>query len=235
MRHGQSEGNVARNIAIANASPTIQIAWQERDVPLSSVGKTQSEALGQWLGANATKPAVMVLSPFVRARDTGDIAARSAGWNDVPIVLDERFREKELGLLDRLTSSGIAAQYPQEALMRASLGKFYYRPPRGESWADVVLRLRSALETIRADYHGQRVMIVTHQVVVLCLRYIIEHLSEEQLLDIDRSAEVANCSLTTYRRVDIPNQAMTLTAYNFVAPLEETGVPVTSSADAAKE
>ena len=30
------------------------------------------------------------------------------------------------------------------------LGKFYFRPPAGESWCDVILRLRSVLETLAA-------------------------------------------------------------------------------------
>ncbi|MDP9110147.1 MAG: histidine phosphatase family protein, partial [Candidatus Eremiobacteraeota bacterium] len=123
--------------------------------------------------------------------------------------------------------------YPQEALLRARLGKFYYRPPRGESWADVVLRLRSVLETIRSEYAGERVLIVTHQVVILCLRYILEGLSELQLLEVDRAAEVANCSLTAYAGTP-GDDAMRLLTYNFVAPLEKEGAPVTSSPDAAK-
>ena len=37
--------------------------------------------------------------------------------------------------------------YPDEAKRRDLLGKFYYRPPGGESWADVALRIRSVLAT----------------------------------------------------------------------------------------
>ena len=58
------------------------------------------------------------------------------------------------------------------------MGKFYHRPPGGESWADVILRLRSALNTINLLYCDRRVVVVCHQVVVLCMRYILEELDE---------------------------------------------------------
>lgn len=236
VRHGESAGNVARDVALETGAQTISIAARDCDVPLSPLGEEQSQALGRWFAANATQPAVCLSSPFLRAQQTSEIVLRSAGWHDVPHVLDERLREKELGLLDRLTRSGIEARYPQEVSLRDRLGKFYYRPPRGESWADIVLRLRGAVESIKAEYGGKRVLVVTHQVVVLCLRYVIESLTEGQLLQIDRESDVANCSLTAYGpSIDSAARAMQLRTYNFVAPLQRAGAPITSRSDAAQE
>jgi broad specificity phosphatase PhoE len=147
--------------------------------------------------------------------------------------VDERFREKEFGILDGLTKVGIARRYPDQARLRQLLGKFYHRPPGGESWCDVILRLRSAFEMMCREYAGQRVLVVCHSVVVLCMRYIIEQLTEEQILAIDRAADVANCSLTRFD-VDAergPKGRLVLSAYNFVAPLAEEGTPVTTASD----
>jgi broad specificity phosphatase PhoE len=105
--------------------------------------------------------------------------------------LDERLREKEFGMLDRLTATGIKTLHPEQAESRRHFGKFYYRPPSGESWCDVILRLRSALDTISLHHAGRRVLVLTHQVVVLCFRYLLEDLTEEQLLNIDREGDVA--------------------------------------------
>ena len=58
--------------------------------------------------------------------------------------MDERLREKEFGILDGLTTLGIRNGFPEQADFRKILGKFYHRPPGGESWCDVILRLRSA-------------------------------------------------------------------------------------------
>lgn len=77
-------------------------------------------------------------------------------------------------------------------------------------------------------------LIVAHQVVVLCFRYILEGLDEARLLEVDRAAEVANCSITSYR--EAPNDGLhgfELLRYNFVAPLEQAGEPVTAAPDPA--
>lgn len=42
-------------------------------------------------------------------------------------------------------------------------------------------------------------MIVAHQMVVLCLRTIIENPGEKEILAIDRKANVANCAIPEYR------------------------------------
>ena len=104
------------------------------------------------------------------------------------LIIDERLREREFGIFDRLTGVGIRAKFPEEAAHRTKLGKFYHRPPGGESWADVILRLRSAMNTINLHYCDRRVLIVCHQVVVLCMRYILEELTEEAILQIDKQA-----------------------------------------------
>ena len=87
------------------------------------------------------------------------------------------------------------------------MGKFYHRPPGGESWCDVILRLRSALDTISLHHSGCRVLIVGHQVVVLCLRYLLENMTEQKILEIDAEGDVANCSVTEYG-LDHPSASM---------------------------
>jgi probable phosphoglycerate mutase len=148
-------------------------------------------------------------------------------------IADERLREKEFGVLDRLTKAGIEARFAEEAARRQDTGKFYYRPPGGESWCDVILRLRSVLDTIQLQYRRERVLIVTHQVVVLCFRYLLESMNEEQILQIDAVSEVANCSITAYElAVDAENRnQMKLRCYNFVAPLTDASEPVTTEPD----
>ena len=84
--------------------------------------------------------------------------------------------------------------------------------------------------TLGLHHGGQDVLIVSHQVVVLCLRYLLERLDEEQILAIDREGDVANCSVTEYRFEDTGRRGgeMVLRRYNFVAPLQEDGAPVTA-------
>ena len=239
VRHGQSAGNVARDAAEAEGRPLIDIAGRDVDVPLSSLGVRQARALGQWFGtlpADA-RPSVVLTSPYRRAIATTEQLAEAAGLSlsSLAYAVDERLREKEFGMLNRLTRSGIAAQYPEQAALRAHIGKFYYRPPSGESWCDVLLRLRSVLDEIQLRFADERVLVVAHQVIVLCFRYLLERMTEEQILDIDRRHDVANCSVTWYERAPgaAGHDEMRLGEYNFVAPLEAAGTPVTDQPDAS--
>ena len=202
MRHGESAGNVARDAAHAAGLPDIEIVARDVDVPLSGLGERQSRALGRWFASmppNA-RPQIVLSSPYRRARNTAAAIQESSGLDSSfsGFVIDERLREKEFGILDRLTRLGIEQRYPEQAASRRLLGKFYFRPPAGESWCDVILRLRSVLDTISLQYGGKRVLIVAHQVVVLCMRYLLENMDEETVLAIDAEGDVANCAVTEY-------------------------------------
>ncbi len=235
VRHGQSAGNVARDLAHSSGAARIDLQFRDVDVPLSELGAEQAASLGKWFAERVERPEVMLASPYLRARQTAEIFRDLGGCDDdEAICADERLREKEFGVLDRLTKHGIMMKYPEQAEIRAVLGKFYHRPPGGESWCDVILRLRSALEMVSREYCGCRVLIVCHSVVVLCLRYLLEHTTEEEILAIDRDHEVANCSVTSYLHDPTrkPRGQLVLETFNFVAPLEAAGAPVTSSPDA---
>jgi broad specificity phosphatase PhoE len=229
IRHAQSAGNVARERALASGAHVIELAMRDCDVPLSELGERQAAALGTWCARHLEPIDAIITSPYVRAQETAAIALRASGWS-VPAEIDERLREKEFGTLDRLTHTGILERYPEQAELRRVIGKFYYRPPGGESWTDVILRLRSLVESLTREHAGRRVAIVTHQVIVLCLRYLFEKLTEAQLLAIDAAADVANCAVTTYE-LDPARNALALKAFNVVAPMEEAGEPVTRRPD----
>ena len=241
IRHGQSAGNVARDAAESGGLPVIDIAWRDIDVPLSDLGVEQAQAVGDWFGRLPPdeRPEVILCSPYVRARETARLLAESAGLGagqGVRLRLDERLREKEFGILDRLTRFGIQQKHPELDEQRGHVGKFYFRPPGGESWCDVILRLRSLLEMVTREYAGRRVLVVGHQVIVNCMRYLLEHMDEQRILDIDRQGDVPNCAVTSYRARpdDSPadqDDVMALDLVNFLAPLREAATPVTTEPD----
>jgi probable phosphoglycerate mutase len=238
VRHGQSQGNVARDEAHEAGQLVIDLDWRDVDVPLSDLGQRQAEATGRWFAAlpEDQRPEVLLSSPYVRARQTAEAICKGGGLagGAKSTVLDERLREREFGVFDGLTAMGIREKYPDEAAHRAKMGKFYHRAPGGESWADVILRLRSAMNSIALQYENRRVMIVCHQVVVLCLRYILEELTEAQILAIDRQAEILNCGICAYD-FDVGKKGLCvpqLALWNHGAPMEEEGAPKTSAPDA---
>lgn len=235
VRHGQSAGNVARELAEASAGHRIDIADRDVDVPLSELGERQAQALGSWFAAlpPEQQPTVVLHSPYVRAAETANILMQRLDRGNLVVESDERLREKEFGILDRLTTHGIAHHYPELYEQRQHVGKFYFRPPGGESWCDVILRLRSVIDTMNREYCRERVLIVAHQVTVNCFRYLFERLSEKAILDFDRAGDVPNCSVTSYEFDPTLGKGghLALRLVNFVAPLEATGTPVTASKD----
>ena len=239
VRHGQSAGNVARDAAEAAGHPCIDITTRDVDTPLSELGKRQSDALGRWFATLPAeqRPQRVLCSPYVRARDTARIIndAMDGPREGRLLLVDERLREKEFGILDRLTRRGIESRYPEISKQMTQVGKFYFRPPGGESWCDVILRLRSLFDTVVREAAGDRVLIVAHQVTVNCLRYLVERLDEEKILAIDRRGDVPNCSVTSYEWDPTLGRHgdLALRLVNFVAPLEAEGTAVTVEPDAA--
>src|SRR5438270_5386218 len=89
VRHGESAGNVARDAAEAAGHPVIALATRDMDVPLSPLGERQARALGRWIGGlpAAERPAVVLASPYIRARETVGLALEAAGIDRNEITL----------------------------------------------------------------------------------------------------------------------------------------------------
>ncbi|MET0422926.1 MAG: histidine phosphatase family protein, partial [Actinoplanes sp.] len=114
VRHGQSTGNIAAEQAEAGGAQVIDIPERDADVPLSATGREQATALATFFTGLAAdrRPTVAVVSPYLRARQTAQLAL-----GDLPIEVrvDERLRVRELGVLVLLTARGVEARLPDEA------------------------------------------------------------------------------------------------------------------------
>jgi broad specificity phosphatase PhoE len=232
VRHGQSLGNVAREAAHDAELDRLELADRDMDVPLSDLGREQAAGFGSWLRdePDEVHPHVIIASPYRRATESAEIIASTAG-RPVPVRLDERLRERELGVLDLLTRRGVEAEFPLEAQRRARLGKFYHRPPGGESWVDVALRLRSWRDSVAREHDRERVLVVAHEVVIVVMRYLIEDLSEQEALALSEHEPLANCSLTTFEAG--PDGELVLGKFGWTVPLTTEGAAVTKAPDAA--
>ena len=199
VRHAESRANVADRRARAAGAERLELDVRDADVDLSDNGLEQSSALGRWfesLTADA-RPTLVLASPYRRALHTATLTVTATG---VDVVVDERLRERDLGVFDGLTGHGIRQQYAEEARRREHLGKFYYRPPQGESWAEVVLRVRSLLADLRSGFGDARIWVFSHQAVIMSFRYVLESISEQELLELDGQVTLGNASVTTYER-----------------------------------
>jgi broad specificity phosphatase PhoE len=219
VRHGESQGNLANAHAYDTGADRLDISVNDPSVELSDLGVRQAQALGARLGQlpSDERPTVVLESSYVRARQTADHVVAAAGWTSIERISDERLRDREQGILDRLTGRGVRAAFPDEADRRDYLGKFWYRPPGGESWADVAQRIRAALRDMRLDHADERILVVTHDVPILLMRYVIEQMTTEEVTALSR--QIVNCGLTTYHRG--ADGRLGLSTYNDATPVTE--------------
>ncbi|WP_225448397.1 histidine phosphatase family protein [Streptacidiphilus sp. P02-A3a] len=207
VRHGQSTANAAFEAAEAVGALDVGISCRDADLSLTALGRSQAEALGRWIAARGEGPLPQSLwvSPYLRAQETAEVVLATLDDAGLPlpdIRTDERLRDRELGILEMLTSAAVELQHPREAARRRLLGELRWRPPGGESYADVALRLRSLLRDVREADASRRVLLVAHDAVVLMLRHIIDDLDEAELDKVLRAGAVGNTAITRWSRAD---------------------------------
>lgn len=190
----------------------------DADVELSPLGWAQAEALGRWLAGlpEGRRPEVVVCSPYLRARQTWQRAAGTAadlGARLPEPAADARLRDRLMGELELLPIAAVAERFPAEAARRRAAGEFGYRPPGGESFGDIAVRLTALLEDLHRCHAGRRVLLVAHDAVVLMLRYVIERLTFDDLAAIVHDGPVANASVTCF---DGASGTLRLVGYNAV-------------------
>jgi broad specificity phosphatase PhoE len=223
VRHGESAANRASRMAEQGGNLEVPLTHRDMDTPLTPAGRAQAEALGKSF-IDQIKPEIIIASPYVRTRQTTEAFCAQLAPTDQPALrFDERLRERERGVFDGLTRAGVQERLPYEHDRREFLGKFYHRAPGGESWCDVVQRLRAVVDRVLIQHARQRVMIVTHEVVIYCLRYILEDMDEAQILAVDAAGDISNCSVTEYG-ADAQTGRLVLRRFNDSATAPPSGV-----------
>lgn len=197
IRHGQSARNVQKNAAKkAGSTADYSDGVRDQDTPLTDIGIIQSEATGR--AHRGKKIDVILCSPYLRTRQTKDRFIYGLGGVQPKVVIEERIREIEFGIMDGLTPDGMKAKFPEEVARKKREGKYWYRAPGGESRPDVRLRVHSVLNTLTRDYREKHVYVFCHSVVVLAFRSLLERWGEEEYMIVDKENDVLNCGITRY-------------------------------------
>lgn len=220
LRHGQSLYNEERELVNRGVLTTYSDRikkLRDADFPLSLKGAAQAKNAGDFLKKQYGHFDVIFTSPFVRAEKTARLVAEQ--FSDAKFIVEERIREKEFGVADGLTSNELKKFYPYEFARKQKEKKYYYRPPGGESYPDVNLRIWSFLNTLVREHAQSNVLIVSHSAVMLCFRKLLEKFNEADLLRIDKEDELKNCGIISYRYDPClkPKPTLKLEFYNKVA------------------
>ena len=142
-----------------------------RGLPVIDIARPRHRraAVGRWASEQARRAGPLVrraaaatsgprwcsCSPYVRARETARLLLEAAGWTERTVRAARRRAPAREGV--RHPRPAHRARHPRSAIpsWRRSarhVGKFYFRPPGGESWCDVILRLRSVLEMVTREH-----------------------------------------------------------------------------------
>ncbi|MBE0669602.1 MAG: histidine phosphatase family protein [Anaerolineales bacterium] len=155
VRHGQTDWNL-----------TGRWQGQASDAPgLNETGRKQAlDASEQMEGIEIS---AIYSSDLLRAKQTAEMFAVRLG---LPVLLEPRLREINLGVWEGMPSEDIEAQYPQELADRARR-PFRAHAPDGESPYEVAERVIKAVNEIADKHRDESVLIVAHGIslaVVIC-------------------------------------------------------------------
>lgn len=199
VRHGESVGNL---------NGQAYRLFGDHNVPLTQFGHRQALDAGSSIAAYlGTLPRAALqrvkiwYSPYLRTRQTKDALLDVLPIGVVGAVHEDYLlREQDFGLFTEIYDQAERKEkFPDEfekwARLRNNNGKFYARPPDGESRADVAQRVRLFLQTVMHDTEtgSDDVVIVGHGVTNRAFEMNFLHHSVEWF---ERSDNPGNADVT---------------------------------------
>lgn len=155
IRHGES---------VANQMGVVQGHF---DSPLNAQGKAQAQALAEAL-AHERFDAVYA-SDLARARETGMAVAERLG---LPLSVDARIREIDVGVFSGLSWQAIAERYPEEHRRFVDSGNWAL-VPRAEGEEATRERIDSFLAELKERHPGGRVAIAAHGAILRRMIHVL--------------------------------------------------------------
>jgi len=189
IRHGRSEGNEAREQSKQgdNSAYTERFrARLNREWRLTDLGIAQAQAAGAFIREQISPTfSRYYTSEYLRARETAaHLRLPEARW-----VQDILLRERSWGRADFVMPESERYERFSAELAARREDPCYWRPPEGESLAEVCLRVQRVLHTLERDCPGGSCVLATHEDVMWAARFLVERLTQEQWREL--------CSRTT--------------------------------------
>jgi broad specificity phosphatase PhoE len=146
MRHGETDWNAERRLQ------------GQHDIPLNAVGREQASCCGEILRVlldregHDPKAFDFVASPLGRARQTMELVRIRLGLDPVHYRVDARLAELSFGRWEGFTFAELQRDRTDiRALATREHDKWGFVPPGGESYADLLVRVRQWHATVARD------------------------------------------------------------------------------------
>lgn len=177
IRHGETEWNRLKKLQ------------GQKDIMLNDEGIRLAALTGQAMRDIPIDLAIT--SPLIRAKQTAQLVLTN---RSVPIITDERIKEMSFGEWEG-ESTRESKILPKEFITDFHDNPLHcIKPPKGESFADVVERTKAFYESLIRDggYEKMNILISTHGAASRCL---LNNFYEDKE-DIWRGCIPANCSVS---------------------------------------
>lgn len=203
VRHGQSEANVVqKGFKEGKDIRTKEFHGRhDSEFRLSKRGIKQAKAAGAFIKSNFLDtdywPDRFLCSPLNRTMETAIEMGISDEWE-----FRDELREREWAEVSLLSPQERREVYQHNEKLR-QMSYYYWRPPGGESIADVVTnRTKPLLSTLYRENRGNSVIMVTHGEFIWAMRCHLERLHpiEFNIQDKDPAYKLPNCVLIHYSR-----------------------------------
>jgi len=145
VRHGETVSNVEHRY------------MGQDDSPLTPTGIAQAEAVAKRLAGCQVD--AIYSSDLGRAARTSQIISRACR---IPVVLDERLRERHAGLLQGELEADARKKHAKVFAEIERMGADYVYPGGGESGVQIEERMVSFLDEVRENHSGETIVAVTH-------------------------------------------------------------------------
>ena len=150
IRHGESEANVIVQAGEQGDNSLYtqdNVTVPDRSWRLTATGRKQADCIGRWLVSQQQLFDRYMVSPYVRTRETAaTMALPKAKWEENRVL-----RERSWGEINTITKDEFKTNYARNWNFK-NTDPLYWRPPAGESIADVAEARRDYMDESGGRY-----------------------------------------------------------------------------------
>jgi len=181
FRHAQTKWNLEKRFQ------------GQQNSPLSELGVMQSKKMAEAL--ELIKPDIVVTSTLKRAKETARIALEQ--WDKTLEVYEmEELKESAFGAWEGMLIDDVMRDYPEEFNQHRK-SPHLFQMEGVERYVDLQTRGLKGLKQIAQKHSGERVVVVTHGLLLLCILAGVREIPLEKARE-----KIAIPDNTEYVRVD---------------------------------
>jgi isoleucyl-tRNA synthetase len=191
MRHGEGEHNVQ---AICSGIPNDEYHLTEK-------GKEQVVASAQNL--KDKKIDVLIVSPFVRTRETASLVAKEINFPEDKIIVDEKLHELYWGDFEKKPLKDFMDV--RETYMDSQ--NLEVKIPGGESFQDAKNRFGDFIEELENKYQNKNILLVGHGIMLEMMPPIVGLMNKKETAKVMHEFSHPPASLKEYEYIKLPHNA----------------------------